>query len=89
MGGGGGGGRVRARAARFWLCARARKGALQLCAHLAPPHGAAQVFNVCTSPVVQQAWDSGQNVAVHGLVYSVEDGLLKARHWFGRAALLL
>ena len=38
-----------------------------------------QVFNVCTSPVVQQAWDSGQHVAVHGVVYSVEDGLLKVR----------
>lgn len=36
-----------------------------------------QVFNVCTSPVVQQAWDAGQPLAVHGLVYSLEDGLLK------------
>lgn len=36
-----------------------------------------QVFNICTSPVVQQAWDSGQPLAVHGLVYSLEDGLLK------------
>jgi carbonic anhydrase len=36
-----------------------------------------QVFNVCTSPVVQQAWDSGQPLAVHGLVYSLTDGLLK------------
>lgn len=36
-----------------------------------------QVFNVCTSPVVQQAWDAGAPLAVHGLVYSLEDGLLK------------
>eukprot|EP00887_Chlorella_sp_A99_P004090 scaffold23.g4090.t1 len=36
-----------------------------------------QVFNVCTSPVVQQAWDAGQDLAVHGLVYSLEDGLLQ------------
>jgi carbonic anhydrase len=36
-----------------------------------------QVFNVCTSPVVQQAWDGGQPLAVHGLVYSLADGLLK------------
>lgn len=36
-----------------------------------------QVFNVCTSPVVQQAWDAGQPLAVHGLVYSLTDGLLK------------
>ena len=36
-----------------------------------------QVFNVCTSPVVQQAWDAGQPLAVHGLVYALDDGLLK------------
>ena len=38
-----------------------------------------QVFNVCTSPVVQSAWDEGQDLAIHGLVYSLEDGLLKVR----------
>lgn len=36
-----------------------------------------QVFNVCTSPVIQQAWDAGQPLAVHGLVYSLKDGLLR------------
>jgi carbonic anhydrase len=36
-----------------------------------------QVFNVCTSPVVQQAWDAGQPLAVHGLVYAVKDGILR------------
>ena len=36
-----------------------------------------QVFNICTSPIVQQAWDAGQPLAVHGLVYSLEDGLLQ------------
>jgi len=35
-----------------------------------------QCFNVCTSPIVQQAWDAGQPVAVHGLVYDLGDGLL-------------
>ena len=42
-----------------------------------PPRPAAQVDNVCGSPIVQQAWDAGQPLAVHGLVYSLEDGLLK------------
>ncbi len=37
-----------------------------------------QVFNVCTSPVVQHAWDAGQPLAVHGLVYDLRDGLLKS-----------
>jgi carbonic anhydrase len=36
-----------------------------------------QALNVCRTTVVQDAWDRGQNVAVHGLIYSVADGLLK------------
>jgi hypothetical protein len=36
-----------------------------------------QVFNVCTSPVVQQAWDAGRQLSVHGLVYALGDGILK------------
>ncbi|KAK9808649.1 hypothetical protein WJX72_001245 [[Myrmecia] bisecta] len=36
-----------------------------------------QVFNVCTSPVVQGAWERNQRVAVHGLVYSLHDGKLQ------------
>ena len=47
-----------------------------------------QVFNVCTSPVVQQAWDAGHQLAVHGLVYSLHDGLLKTIYseWHSRCA---
>ena len=36
-----------------------------------------QVFNVCTSPTVQSAWARGQPLSVHGLIYSVSNGLLK------------
>jgi carbonic anhydrase len=36
-----------------------------------------QVFHVCTSPVVQAAWASGQQVNVYGVIYSLKDGLLK------------
>ena len=43
--------------------------------HPPPTH---QVFNVCTSPVVQQAWDAGRPLAVHGLVYQLDNGHLKA-----------
>lgn len=39
-----------------------------------------QVCNVCTAPVVQQAWDAGQPLAVHGLVYSISNGLLKCMY---------
>jgi carbonic anhydrase len=36
-----------------------------------------QVFSVCTSPVVQAAWAAGQEVAVYGVVYDPNDGLLR------------
>jgi carbonic anhydrase len=36
-----------------------------------------QALNVCRTTVVKDAWDRGQQVAVHGLIYSVADGLLK------------
>ena len=36
-----------------------------------------QVFNVVVAPIVQAAWARGQALAVHGLVYSLEDGLLQ------------
>ena len=39
-----------------------------------------QVFNICSSPTVQAAWDSGKPLSVHGLAYSLKDGLLKVGH---------
>ena len=36
-----------------------------------------QVGNVALSTVMQDAWARGQNVAVHGWVYGLKDGLLK------------
>ena len=36
-----------------------------------------QALNVCRTTVVKDAWQRGQQVAVHGLIYSVADGLLK------------
>ncbi|KXZ44262.1 hypothetical protein GPECTOR_70g493 [Gonium pectorale] len=36
-----------------------------------------QTFNVCTSPVVQSAWDKGQSLHVYGLVYSLKNGLIR------------
>ena len=37
----------------------------------------AQVANVCHTTIVQNAWQRGQSLAVHGWVYSLMDGLLK------------
>jgi len=37
----------------------------------------AQVANVCHGTIVQNAWARGQQLTVHGWVYSVRDGLLK------------
>jgi carbonic anhydrase len=38
----------------------------------------AQARNVCKSTTVQDAWARGQSLAVHGWVYGLHDGLLKA-----------
>ena len=36
-----------------------------------------QVYNLSQTPVVQKAWQSGAKLLLHGLVYELEDGLLK------------
>jgi carbonic anhydrase len=36
-----------------------------------------QAQNVCRTTIVRDAWDRGQNVAVHAMIYSVADGLLR------------
>jgi len=35
-----------------------------------------QVVNVCGTTIVQQAWDSEQELSVHGWIYDLHDGLL-------------
>ncbi|HLW67530.1 MAG TPA: carbonate dehydratase [Gemmataceae bacterium] len=36
-----------------------------------------QVVNVCQTTVVQEAWERGQELAVHGWIYALQDGLLR------------
>lgn len=36
-----------------------------------------QVVNVCHTTIVRHAWERGQNLAVHGVIYGIEDGLLR------------
>jgi carbonic anhydrase len=36
-----------------------------------------QVLNLCHTTVVQDAWKSGQKFALHGLIYSIHDGVLR------------
>ncbi len=38
---------------------------------------AEQVANVCHTTVVRDAWDKGQELAVHGWIYRLQDGLLR------------
>jgi len=40
----------------------------------------AQVANVCHTTIIQNAWSRGQDLAVHGWVYSLRDGLLRDLH---------
>ena len=35
-----------------------------------------QVSNVCNTPMVRDAWAAGQELAVHGWIYNLADGLL-------------
>ncbi|MCU0405471.1 MAG: carbonate dehydratase [Ignavibacteriaceae bacterium] len=36
-----------------------------------------QVLNVCKTEIVQNAWQRNQNLAVHGWIYDIKDGLLQ------------
>ena len=36
-----------------------------------------QVVNVCRTTVVRDAWDRGQELAIHGWIYGIQDGLLR------------
>ena len=36
-----------------------------------------QVVNVCQTTIVEDAWARGQDLTVHGVIYGLEDGLLR------------
>ncbi len=36
-----------------------------------------QVMNVCQTTIVQDAWERGQDLSIHGWVYALHDGLLR------------
>jgi carbonic anhydrase len=36
-----------------------------------------QVMNVCQTTVVRDAWQRGQELAIHGWIYGIHDGLLR------------
>jgi carbonic anhydrase len=40
----------------------------------------AQFESVCNTSVVQTAWENGQELTVHGLIYSIENGILRSLH---------
>jgi len=37
-----------------------------------------QFTNVCETSVVQKAWEEGADLTVHGVIYSIENGILKS-----------
>jgi len=39
-----------------------------------------QVSNVCQTTIVRDAWERGQELAVHGWIYGIGDGLLRDLH---------
>jgi carbonic anhydrase len=38
---------------------------------------AQQVANVSHTNIVQNAWDQGQELSIHGWIYDINDGLLR------------
>lgn len=36
-----------------------------------------QVKNLCQTEIIENAWENGQELSVHGWIYSIEDGILK------------
>ena len=36
-----------------------------------------QVTNVCNTTIVQKAWENGVELAIHGWIYNIENGILK------------
>ncbi|GAK83540.1 carbonic anhydrase [Vibrio ponticus] len=38
---------------------------------------AEQVYNLGNSTIMQNAWERGQEVEIHGVVYGIEDGRLE------------
>jgi carbonic anhydrase len=36
-----------------------------------------QAHNICHTTVVQEAWEKGQELAVHGWIYKIQDGLIR------------
>ncbi|MBE9536854.1 MAG: carbonate dehydratase [Proteobacteria bacterium] len=36
-----------------------------------------QVSNICHTTIVQNAWKSGRELAIHGWIYRIQDGILK------------
>ena len=36
-----------------------------------------QVFNVCYTTIARDAWERGQELSIHGLIYGLQDGILR------------
>jgi len=45
--------------------------------HLCELNVVKQVQNICHTSIVQNAWATGQELAVHGFIYGIENGLIK------------
>ncbi|MGI8894091.1 MAG: carbonate dehydratase, partial [Casimicrobiaceae bacterium] len=50
---------------------------LERCDRLCELNVVEQVTNVCQTTIVREAWERGQELAVHGWIYGLQDGLLR------------
>jgi carbonic anhydrase len=58
-----------------WLTAAAENS--DACNRLCELNVIEQVANVCDTTIVRDAWDRGQELAVHGWIYGLQDGFLR------------
>ena len=57
----------------------------QACDRLCELNVIEQVANVCHTTIARDAWERGQELAIHGWIYGLQDGLLKDLHFTVRA----
>ena len=50
---------------------------LERCDRLCELNVVEQTANVCQTTIVREAWERGQELAVHGWIYGLQDGLLR------------
>jgi carbonic anhydrase len=60
------------------------EGEENLCKKLSELNIKEQVLNLCKNPIVQKAWNKGENLHIHGFLYDMKTGLLEDLQIFNK-----